>query len=392
MHRRRFLQLGGGLMAAGVLGACSDDSAPRAESAPPTTTDPTTEPTTTAPETTTTPAAPSGTVRPVVQSMVATGLAVPWGITFLPGQPDPGTALVSERDTARILRITPGREPVEVGVVPGVVPGIERSGEGGLLGLLWVPDSRERPLYAYLSTSKDNRIVRMSYDGKRIGKPQVVLAGIPTGVNHNGGRLALGPDGLIYASTGETYVLDLAQDKGSLGGKTLRMTIDGQVPPDNPFGNMVWSLGHRNIEGLSFDNTGLLWSSEFGADTWDELNLIEKGQNYGWPLAEGSNGENGFVRPVSQWPTELCSPGSVSVTRGHAWVPALQGECLWAVPLTGEVAGRQVRWLTEQYGRLRTAQLAPDGAMWLTTSNKDGRGDPRPGDDRIMRVVFNPVA
>jgi len=389
MHRRRFLQVGGGLAAgavSGLLGGCNDDAPPTPSTSPTSTSS--TSSTGTPTPTPTEPTAQDG-VQPTVESTVATGLAVPWGIAFLPAAPDPGTALVSERDTARILRITPGRKPVEVGVVPGVVPGVERSGEGGLLGLLWVTDSPERPLYAYLSTSEDNRIVRMSYDGKRIGKPELLLAGIPTGVDHNGGRLALGPDRMVYISTGETYVVELAQDLSSLGGKILRMTPDGHIPLDNPFGSLVWSYGHRNIEGLAFESGGRLWSSEFGAQAWDELNLIEKGQNYGWPFAEGSNGQNGFVRPVSQWPTDACSPGSVSVTRQTAWVPALQGQCLWAVPLTGAVAGRQVRWLGDQYGRLRTAQLAPDGSMWVTTSNKDGRGVPTEEDDRILRVVFS---
>lgn len=386
MHRRRFLRVGGGLAAgavAGLLGGCnrSDSSA----AAPSTTsTEPSEVPT---PSETIEP--PEGSVSATVDGTVVTGLAVPWGIAFLPSEPDPGTALVSERDTARILRVTPGRDPVEVGVVPGVRPGIEESGEGGLLGLLWVPESVNRPLYAYLSTAVDNRVVRMAYEQGRIGEPEVVLAGIPTGVNHNGGRLALGPDGMVYVSTGETYEIALAQDKNSLGGKILRMTPDGKVPFGNPFKTFVWSYGHRNIEGLSFDGAGNLWSSEFGAQTWDELNLIEGGANYGWPLAEGSDGENGFTRPVSQWPTEECSPGSVAVTAQTAWVPALQGECLWAVPLTGEVAGRQVRWLDGEYGRLRTAQAAPDGALWVSTSNRDGRGEPVRGDDRILRVVLS---
>ena len=386
MQRRRFLRAGGGLVAGavtGMLAGCND-------------TEPNAQPTTSAapessapPDSTETTEPPEGSVQATVESTIATGLAVPWGIAFLPAGPVQGSALVSERDTARILRVTPGREPVEVGVVPGVRPGIEESGEGGLLGLLWVPESVDRPLYAYLSTAEDNRVVRMSYEKDRIGEPQVVLTGIPTGVNHNGGRLALGPDGMVYVSTGEVYDIELAQDKGSLGGKVLRMTTDGEVPPDNPFGSLIWSYGHRNVEGLSFDAAGRLWSSEFGAQTWDELNLIESGGNYGWPFAEGSDGENGFIRPVSQWPTDDCSPGSVSVTRQTAWIPALQGECLWAVPLTGEVAGRQVRWLDGEYGRLRTAQLAPDGALWVTTSNKDGRGEPRRGDDRILRVVLS---
>jgi glucose/arabinose dehydrogenase len=388
MHRRRFLRVGGGLAAgavAGLLSGCNDSEtgaapAPSTSSTPrpsaSATTDETTEP-------------PEGSVSATVEGTVATGLAVPWGIAFLPSDSNPGTALVSERDTARILRVTPGRDAVEVGVVPGVRPGIEESGEGGLLGLLWVPESVDRPLYAYLSTAEDNRVVRMSYERGRIGEPEVVLAGIPTGVNHNGGRLALGPDGMVYISTGEIYEIELAQDKDSLGGKILRMTPDGRLPFGNPFKTLVWSYGHRNVEGLSFDGAGRLWSSEFGAQTWDELNLIEGGSNYGWPLAEGSDGENGFTRPVSQWPTEDCSPGSVAVTQQTAWVPALQGECLWAVPLTGEVAGRQVRWLDGEYGRLRTAQIAPDGALWVSTSNKDGRGSPTSGDDRILRVVLS---
>lgn len=390
MHRRRFLRVGGGLAAgamAGLLSGCND-SDPGATPTPSTTTSEPSE-TPTASETTETTEPPEGSVSATVEGTVATGLAVPWGIAFLPNEPGPGTALVSERDTARILRVTPGREPVEVGVVPGVRPGIEESGEGGLLGLLWVPESVDRPLYAYLSTAEDNRVVRMSYSRGRIGDPEVVLSGIPTGVNHNGGRLALGPDGMVYISTGETYEIALAQDKGSLGGKILRMTPDGRAPSGNPFGSLVWSYGHRNVEGLSFDGAGNLWSSEFGAQTWDELNLIESGANYGWPLAEGSDGENGFTRPVSQWPTDDCSPGSVAVTEQSAWVPALQGECLWAVPLTGEVAGRQVRWLDGEYGRLRTAQLAPDGALWVGTSNKDGRGVPARGDDRILRVALS---
>lgn len=388
MHRRRFLRVGGGLAAgavAGLLSGC-DDSGTGAAPAPSTSSTP--EPSASA-TTEETAEPPEGSVSARVEGTVVTGLAVPWGIAFLPSEPNPGTALVSERDTARILRVTPGRDAVEVGVVPGVRPGIEESGEGGLLGLLWVPESVDRPLYAYLSTAEDNRVVRMSYERGRVGEPEVVLAGIPTGVNHNGGRLALGPDGMVYISTGETYEIELAQDKDSLGGKILRMTPDGRLPFGNPFKTLVWSYGHRNIEGLSFDGAGRLWSSEFGAQTWDELNLIEGGANYGWPLAEGSDGENGFTRPVSQWPTDDCSPGSVAVTQQTAWVPALQGECLWAVPLTGEVAGRQVRWLDGEYGRLRTAQLAPDGALWVSTSNKDGRGSPVSGDDRILRVVLS---
>jgi glucose/arabinose dehydrogenase len=193
---------------------------------------------------------------------VARDLEAPWGLAFLP---DGGT-LVSERDSGRILRVRPGAEPEEVATVPGVAP----RGEGGLLGVAVSPDyQRDRLVYAYLSTTDDNRIVRF-----RVGEaPQVLVAGIPRAAIHNGGRIAFGPDGMLYAGTGDASDGRNAQDPGSLGGKILRLRPDGGVPDDNPFpGSPVWSLGHRNVQGLAWDADGRLFATEFGQNRVDDTN------------------------------------------------------------------------------------------------------------------------
>ncbi|HEX4814253.1 MAG TPA: PQQ-dependent sugar dehydrogenase [Nonomuraea sp.] len=193
---------------------------------------------------------------------VATGLAVPWGIAFLPG----GDALVTERDTARLLRVTPSGQVSELARVDGVRP----DGEGGLMGVA----VRDRQVFLYYTAEEDNRIVRHPFDGNRLGSPQVIVRGIPKGGIHNGGRLAFGPDGFLYATTGEVGDGELAQRRDSLGGKILRMTADGRPAPGNPFGTLVYSYGHRNVQGLAWDRQGRLYASEFGANTWDEVNLI----------------------------------------------------------------------------------------------------------------------
>ena len=319
--------------------------------------------------------------RPTVSETIATGLDVPWGIGFLPD----GSALVSERDTGRIMHVTPDGAVHPVGVVPGVQP----TSEGGLLGLAVSPSyAKDRLVYAYLTTATDNRVVRMRYDGT-LGTPQPVLTGIPSGEIHDGGRLAFGPDGMLYVATGEIGVSELAQDRDSLGGKVLRVTPTGEPAPGNPDpGSPVWSLGHRNVEGLAFDDDGRLWAAEFGYQTWDELNLVRAGRNYGWPAAEGDAGAAGYVDPLVQWRPEDASPSGLAYADGSLWVAALRGERLWQVELRdGRVAGQPQAYFLGDYGRLRTVATAPDGSLWLTTSNTDGRGDPAPGDDRILRVT-----
>ncbi|HEU4422021.1 MAG TPA: PQQ-dependent sugar dehydrogenase, partial [Pilimelia sp.] len=237
-------------------------------------------------------------------STVASGLRAPWGLAFLPD----GSALVTERDSARVLRIPQGGgEATEVARIAEAQP----SGEGGLLGIAVSPDyAQNRWVYVYVTAADDNRILRF-----RLGEPpQPILTGIPKAGNHNGGRIAFGPDGMLYAGTGDAAERDRAQDLGNLGGKILRMTPDGQPAPGNPFeGSVVYSYGHRNVQGLGWDARGQLYAAEFGQNLYDELNRIEPGRNYGWPEVEGNGGDGDrFVDPVATWATDDASPSGIA--------------------------------------------------------------------------------
>jgi glucose/arabinose dehydrogenase len=312
---------------------------------------------------------------------IATGLPLPWGLAFLPD----GTTLVTLRDQGEVLHIAEGATPVSVGRVPGVVP----DGEGGLLGIAVSPTfASDRTVFAYLTASDDNRVLRMTFDGAGLNPGRVIVQGIPRADHHDGGRLAFGPDGYLYIGTGDAGLRDPAQDKGSLGGKILRVTADGAPAPGNPFpGSKVWSLGHRNVQGLAWDSAGNMYASEFGQNTWDELNRIEPGRNYGWPVVEGIAHRSGFVDPVRQWTTAEASPSGIALGRdGAVYMAALRGEALWRIPLDGNGnAGKPQRLLHERYGRLRTVAAAPDGRLWLVTSNTF-RGTVRAGDDRIIAL------
>lgn len=329
------------------------------------------------------PEPPTGT--PHVTNVLAHDVDVPWGIAFLPD----GNALVSERDTGRVLRVHKEGGHRVVGTVPGVVGNVSLGGEGGLLGLALHPRfPQSRWVYAYLSSRSDNRVVRMRYRDGRLGPPRAVVTGIRKAVHHNGGGLAFGPDGMLYVSTGDAEVSSDAQDRQSLNGKILRVTPRGRAARGNPFDNRVWSYGHRNVEGIAFDDSGRLWASEFGEHDQDELNHIVEGGNYGWPAVEGKDGPGGYRDPLAQWDTDRCSPSGIAVLGGRAWLAALQGECLYAVRLSGAHRGRQHRYLAGRYGRLRMVAAAPDGSLWLGTSNRDGRGSPARRDDRILRLGF----
>ncbi|OPC84898.1 glucose sorbosone dehydrogenase [Embleya scabrispora] len=332
------------------------------------------------------PAGPTATAppEPVVAGELARDLNTPWGVAVLPDR----DALVSSRDTGTITRFGPGTvPPVPVGTVPGSV----HRGEGGLLGIAVSPRfATDHFLYAYLTTDRDNRIVRMTYvPGQPLGQPEVLLDGIPAGSNHNGGRIAFGPDGMLYAGTGEAGRKEAAQDKSSLGGKILRLTPEGRPAPGNPFPNSpVWSLGHRNVQGLAWDSTGRLWASEFGQDTWDELNLIRSGANYGWPEVEGAGDRPEYMNPVAQWATDDASPSGIAILGDVVYLAGLKGERLWRAPITGSTVGEPKAYFQGRYGRLRTV-VAVGGELWLVTNTTDGRGTPRKGDDRILRLVLS---
>jgi glucose/arabinose dehydrogenase len=318
---------------------------------------------------------------PRVANTIATGLAVPWGLAFLPD----GSALVSERNTARIKRIANGTV-----TIVGTVPGVRTGGEGGLLGIAVAPTfATDRLVYAYFTSATDNRLVRMRFD-TTLGTPQNLITGIPRSTIHNGGRLAFGPDGFLYVSTGDAGNSSNAQNRSSLGGKILRVTPTGAAAPGNPTaGSRLWSLGHRNVQGLAFDSAGRLWAGEFGQNTWDELNLIRAGANYGWPTVEGRAGNPNFVDPIAQWSPAQASPSGVAFTRNTVWLASLRGQRLWGVPvLNGGPDGAPVSFLNGTHGRYRTVAPAPDGSLWLITNNTDGRGTPRASDDRIVRLIF----
>jgi glucose/arabinose dehydrogenase len=306
---------------------------------------------------------------------VATGITTPWGLAFLPD----GNALVSERDTGKVLRVSPGGgRPREVYQVPGV----EAAGEGGLLGLAVAADHpRTGWVYAYLTAADDNRVVRFKLQGG--GRPEVIVDGIGKNTFHNGGRIAFGPDGMLYVGTGDAGDTSTSQDADDTNGKILRVTPEGRPAPGNPkAGSPVWSLGHRNVQGLAWDASGRMFATEFGQNRLDEVNVIKPGGNYGWPEVEGTGGGSRYVDPIVTWRTSDASPSGAAVAGDTLYVAALRGQRLWAVPTGG---GDPKAHFGQRYGRLRTVATAPDGALWLTTSNTDGRGGERDGDDRILR-------
>lgn len=317
-------------------------------------------------------------------STLTTGLTSPWGLAFLPD----GSALVSERDTGLIKRVpADGGRTTTVGRVAGVKP----SGEGGLLGIAVSPGADPSFLFAYYTGARDNRVVRIAWDGTRLGRQTPILTGIPKNVYHDGGRLLIGPDDTLFIGTGDAGDPDLAQDPRSLAGKILRVTFDGKPAQGNPNPrSAVYSLGHRNVQGLALDGAGRLWSTEFGERKADELNLIRAGANYGWPRFEGRGSDPAYTNPKVTWsPTSAASPSGLAIEGGTAYVASLRGEVLWQVPLEGTRAGRPVAAPLGDLGRLRTVDVAPDGALWLITSNTDGRGSPGSRDDRILRLTMN---
>ncbi|MFH9589304.1 PQQ-dependent sugar dehydrogenase [Streptomyces luteogriseus] len=318
---------------------------------------------------------------------VAEGLDSPWGLAPLPG----GGLLVSSRDDATIVRVD---EKTGKKTELGEVPGVSAAGEGGLLGIALSPDyASDHMVYAYFTSASDNRIVRMIYDGQKpageqLGAPDTVYRGIPKGFIHNGGRIGFGPDKMLYVGTGESGDTGLSQDKDSVGGKILRLTPEGEPAPGNPFPDSpVYSYGHRNVQGLAWDTRQRLFASEFGQDTWDELNAIEPGGNYGWPEAEGRSGDKGFRNPVDQWTTAEASPSGIAYAEGSVWMAGLRGKRLWRIPLNGTKASAEPQaFLEGEYGRLRTVVAAGGDRLWLVTSNTDGRGGPKAGDDRILEL------
>jgi glucose/arabinose dehydrogenase len=319
--------------------------------------------------------------------VVAEGLEVPWGLDFLPD----GSAIVGERN-GRILQI-PVAEDGTTGAPEELLQvDVDDAGEGGLLGIAVSPGyAEDNSVYLYYTTGEDNRIARI--DPTTDAAPEPVLTGIPSGENHNGGALEFGPDGFLYAATGDAGNGDTAQDPDSLGGKILRITTAGAPAEGNPDADSpVYSLGHRNIEGLAWSGAGALYATEFGQDVADEVNLIEPGANYGWPYYEGPGNDPAYRDPVVSWePFEASCAGAVFLEDSLV-TACLRGQRLWIVPFDQSgAAGEPQAAVVGEFGRLRSVAMGPDGMLWVTTSNRDGRCVEERGctaneaDDRIIR-------
>ncbi|MDX2376081.1 PQQ-dependent sugar dehydrogenase [Microbacterium sp. LRZ72] len=362
--RGRMLRTAGAATAALVLVGCGADVAPA--------------PTPTVVAEPPASASPSPAL-PAEPTDVVTGIAAPWSVAVIGD-----SALVSERDSARILEVVPGDAVREVAVVDGVVA----DGEGGLLGIATGPDAAS--LYVYSTAEDGNRVQRYPLEGepgtRTLGAPETIIDGLPRAGIHNGGRIAFSPDGMLYVTTGDAGEAGAAQNPDSLAGKILRLTPEGGIPDDNPEpGSPVYSLGHRNVQGLDWTDDGRLFATEFGQDAWDELNLIEPGGNYGWPQVEGEGGADaGYIDPVQQWRPDAASPSGMAIIGDTIYIANLRGGVLRTVPVDEPTTAAE--HLAGEYGRLRTAVEGPAGALWIVTNNTDGRGEPRPGDDRILAV------
>lgn len=319
---------------------------------------------------------------------LASGLAAPWSVIPLDG----GGALISQRDDGSVLELTVSGSVRSAGVVPDVVSG----GESGLHGIALHAEGDDRWLYAYHGARDDNRVVRMPLLGDEgalsLGEADVVFEGIPRASTHNGGRIAFGPDGFLYVTTGDAQNRDAPQDPEALGGKILRLTAEGDPAAGNPWNNAAWSIGHRNVQGLAWTSDGAMWASEFGQNTWDELNRIEAGANYGWPVVEGVAQQDGMVDPAVAWATHEASPSGIAALGETVFVAGLRGERLWVVDTrAGSLGPAPISALTGEHGRLRDVVVAPDGGLWLLTNNTDGRGSPRAGDDFLLRISLEQV-
>jgi glucose/arabinose dehydrogenase len=326
------------------------------------------------------------------------GLEIPWSLVFLPD----GRALVSERP-GRIRLIEDGLLRQE----PYAELDVAHIGEGGLMGLALHPRFPEQPyVYAMLTYRGErglgNRVIRLEHVGEHARFDRVILDNIPGARFHNGGRIAFGPDGMLYVATGELFEADLAQRLDSLAGKILRITPEGEIPPDNPSSRSpIYSYGHRNPQGLAWHpETGELYASEhgpsgeFGFGAYDEINIIRPGRNYGWPLKVGAAGVQDLEDPLAAWVELTTPPGGMAFYGSDLFVATLRSEALLRIELAED--GRHIteieRWFAEdprrgRFGRLRDVVVGPDGALYLLTSNKDGRGTPRPNDDTIYRIA-----
>ncbi|MET7622413.1 PQQ-dependent sugar dehydrogenase [Streptomyces sp. NPDC005408] len=312
---------------------------------------------------------------------VSTDWTTPWGLSWLPD----GSAVISERETFKLFKLTQAGVKTLMGTVPGAYT---TGAEDGVMGVAVSPTwDKDHYIYILHTTAGDNRIARMTYDGSTLGAYTELLIGIKRGPIHNGGRLEFGPDGYLYAAMGDAWGSVNAPDKNSLNGKILRLTVEGKPAPGNPFDNYVYSYGHHNPEGLTWDAEGRLWESEIGPDQHDELNLIEPGKNYGWPTCVGPCATEGMTNPKATWPVADASPSGLTYADGNLYMAGMRGKRLWRIPVSGTEVGTPAAYFKDVYGRLRTVEKVPGrDALWLTTTNTDRNGGQPDGADQVLEV------
>ncbi len=317
-------------------------------------------------------------------SVVAKNLEVPWALAFLPD----GQILVTERpgrvrliDQDGNLRSDPVSE----------IKAVKTIGESGLHGIAIHPNFQSNSfVYLYYTYGESdnqtlNRVSRFTYTKESFTDEKVIVDNIPGARFHDGGRIKFGPDGHLYITTGDALEPSQSQDINSLAGKILRVTEDGNSLSDNPFGNLVYSYGHRNPQGITWDSQNRLWETEHGQSATDELNLIEPGKNYGWPTIRGDETQEGLAIPIKHSGSDTWAPAGAAYLEGSIYFAGLRGQTLYEAKINNGTV-TLVEHLKNQLGRLREVVVGPDNMLYVTTSNRDGRGIPAGDDDQIIRV------
>lgn len=332
---------------------------------------------------------------------VATNLEVPWAIAFLPTEPNSNqgapTILVTER-AGRIQHVTSDGTKTLVATIDEVL----QEGESGLHGITLHPKfATNNYVYVYYTYQKSgnnttNRVVRYTFSNNQLTNKTIIVDNIPGALFHDGGRIKFGPDGFLYISTGDAQEPSLAQNKTALAGKILRVTDTGKPAKGNPFADaqgkpsLIYSYGHRNPQGIAWHSDGALWETEHGRSGalsgLDELNIIQSGNNYGWPTIEGNETRKGMITPRKNSGSDTWAPSGAAFINNSLFFSGLRGQSLYEATIVNNQVTEVKEHFKGQFGRIREVIAGPDGFLYISTSNRDGRGDPQDTDDKILRV------